>query len=359
MVPVLLPAADAARAQRPAPIAIPEDLLDGELLPTHKKQISDRIEWWAKAMQNARTEKEVLAARKGWEEDYRYYPNNNYRSQFAGLSAPHGMKLIASEDLSADDPLRTLRQVNTAMIFSQMPHLSAAAAMGSMVASNNAAIRYLGWKAYRGVRGPLLGGGKTGADKLLVALGQALQGETSPMVLAAVLGVMNLSDVDLPPNTKQTLQKQFLDAIQPAWDGFRAKVLGGKVEWIRALQNSAQTLGILGSEPALRNACLQRLVDLADSASRAYAKAQAVDAADKAAEQKASDLMEATRALLLDLEGSMRLISGVVKQPVKNALTGPNAPDRGAAVQIAVLDWIAALKDAGVDDPAEPKKPVK
>ena len=366
VLPVLLVSLEAAMAQRPAPIAIPEDLLDGELLPTHKRQITDRINWWAKSILTARTEKEVISARKGWEEDYRYYQSSNYRVNFAGLSVPKGLALLNGTDLKQDDPLAVLKQINVAMAFSQMQHLSAVEAMEQMVAHKNAAIRFLGWKAYRGTRGVLLKGGKAGVNKFLAALGKAMLTETNPMVSASVLAAMNLSDVDLSATTKQTLQKQFVDQIQIAWDTYRRSTLDGKLEWIRAVRNGVQTLGIIGSERALSKTCLQLLANLADSTSRTYAKAiknrdQAAETGDAKLEKQNGNLADACKTLLLDIEGSLRLISGVIKKPIQHALTAPAAdvPDRGAAAQTAVLDWVDDLESAGVVEPPDPKKPAK
>ena len=63
--------------------------------------------------------------------------------------------------------------------------------------------------------------------------------------------------------------------------------------------------------------------------------------------------------LLMDIESDLGLAVGKKNTFVQTALSDLKAKDRGAAVQLAVVAWVEALKDSGVVQPAFTAPPVQ
>ena len=144
----------------------------------------------------------------------------------------------------------------------------------------------------------------------------------------------------------QTLRKAQSDSFavfKNTWPRVCRRLLSGDVAVCETAQKGVATLsnmaGDNGYKPNIKSIA-QLLVDAMDCSAIAFDKAKTT-----------GRVAEANMYLLRDVEDALNTTTKLRKTHVYKALTDPNAIDRGAAVQLAVLKWIEDMKDFGVKKP--------
>ncbi|MCK4601018.1 MAG: hypothetical protein KAU28_01035, partial [Phycisphaerae bacterium] len=175
--------------------------------------------------------------------------------------------------------------------------------------------------------------------------------EDSPPILAAIFQMLYL----LPDAGRLVSQEALTDAQNQAFEILHANwgrccrlLLTGGAGMAEALEKGIGSLQGMASLVAAKSdgkkAVLQMIVDAMYCSFLAYdAHCAKADRSDVAVRTNAS--------LLLTCEKALSEISEIRKTTVEDALTNPRVPDRPAAVGLAVLDWVEALKDLGVIKP--------
>ncbi len=356
---VILLAGPAARAIPPA-IVIPHDLMQTKLLRVHRKLIADRIEWWKQVLLSARTDEDLRYACEKLLGDYQLYPNRFYQNEFAEETVAQCTDVLTGKALSADDPLRTQKIINIALVLTRMHRLPVAPALQYMVASDNEALRFIGFQGYLALREAILQAGASGKTPLLDALRRSATEETNPLILTTVFQIMNPDGAaDLPDSARLAAEKEFLPILQAVWDAQRKQFLtlhsdddSDRVEAVRAAATAVAAIGRDAnhtSDGKTRTTCLQMILDLAQSAAKAYDLAWSKQGAYPKLLIEYAELLTACEKALNKLAGTNHTFLAEKTDRKRDV------PGRGAAVREAVLNWTDALKDQGVHDPAEPK----
>jgi hypothetical protein len=358
-----------ARAEEdkiPPAINIPEALLEGELFTVYQKQIRDRVQWWKKRILFATDNDDLQKARDGFLGDYAYSDKPTYTSAFSRIAVEELTDPLKGKDIQADDKLRTQKIINVALLLSKLRSPSIQPALEYMVANNNEAVRYIGWRGYFNVRGLLLAAPKA-LDALAASLGRALQQEKTPILLNELFNVTNLRilPTELKPEVRRAADVKFLNAIAPTWPQ-RCKQVESAQEtgsgMVAAVHLGANALGNIAvdlkpqgepdkpspEEQSYRQA-LRMLLSLAGSTAQTY------DRVRKTKNEKSKLLAECVD-MLATCEQALNEATGKKETFLNNALTAPaeTVGDRGAAVQMAVLSWSDAIKAIA---PEEPKAP--
>jgi hypothetical protein len=342
------PAAPAwAQGKPPAPI-IPEELLSGELLPTHRKMITDRLDWWKRLMLSARNSEEIIEARDSLLQDFTLYTNVNYRQKFADMATERMLGLVTGEGIPAEDELKRLKVINMAMAFSRMHYPSAMPALTAMVAGDNAAVRYFGWQAMLQGRPTILRAGQQYVGDFQTALADALVAEESGEVLKLIYQAADMDDkqvADVEDPIKEKLRQTAMTGLSKSWDTRRLQVMNSHPEILQAMEQAVVLLESLGRQPVHKIEALQRVVDLANSVAKQYdQKLQQFDTS--------AEYMVALEVLLRRVEDAMQALSQKDLTLLRKAMNAD--ADKGAAVRMAVLEWIDAIKVLGVEDPKPP-----
>lgn len=364
-------AAGLAVAQVPPIPNIHEDLLEGQLLTTHKRQINTRIDWWKQKLLLAGSTDDILRARQSLLGDYSLYNSPAYKRYFAGRAARVFAPLLTGQGYQPDDNLAALRKINTAMVLAEMHQATIQPALEIMVASDNQALRLFGWEGYMNTQPALLkaSAGPKALTSLVNALRNALETETNPLILSRVFRTMDIpASSPLPAATKQRAQIQFVQAFQRAWPAQRRAVLDGAgPKHLAAVTQAIPLLGNLAANlqqaanaadgqarkdlASAATAAVQMLAEMTDSAANAFDKAW--QNRDDQQERLAS-----LETLLRACETALQTATGLKHNHLAGKLDAPLAEvgDRAAAILKAYLQWLEALKTRGVKQPASPPK---
>lgn len=346
----------------PKAIEIPEALMEGKLLSTHRKQIVDRIQWWKKSLVTAKTDAEIQRACKKLLGDYLLYPNANYQQAFAEETIQNCKDVLDGQAVPADDPLRDHKILNLSLTLVKMPQSAMQDAFQTMTASKNEGGRYYGWKGYLALRPTLLNGKANALGPWITATTQAAVQESNPILLSMIYRVMNLGTIEEKVNEKNRLAADaaFLQALQTSWADKRKRVQAATEkdnDPLSALRNAVLVLRSLGEDFARQEPkddksvtlCLQMILDLADSTAKTFDRAWK-------RKEKNRNLLDQCTNMLRTCEQAMNNIAGTEHHFLaEKTNTQNNVPGRGAAVLEAILNWSDALKDKGVKEPTPPK----
>lgn len=356
----VLLAAVAAAPAIPKAIEIPEALLDGKLLGKHRQQIHDRVEWWKKSLLAAQTDEDIQRAGEKLLDDYRLYPQATYQQAFAEETLQQYTDVLTGKAFAPDDPLRTLKRINAALVLAKMEQPNLQPAMRILVSDKNEALRFLGWQGYLALRRGVLAGDAKARAGFLEDVRKAVAEETNPILLAAVYRAMHLQEVrKIDEKHRREAERGFLEALRSSW-ALRCKQArdvgkdGG--ELLSSLRLAVSALRGIGEDcsrvsprdDAGITLCLQMVFDMAAAAAQTY---------DRVWQNRSdSALLESCTALLQTCEEALNILAGAKQEFLAEKINPRNTvPDRGAAVLEAVLvRWAEVLKDKGVRLSAAP-----
>jgi len=194
-IAVVLAASLAASAAEPV-IDIPNEAAQGALQDAQRQQIDAYVAYQVDKMAKATSQDEVIAARRKLTDLYsnRYGSKAlEYMSAFGASMAKHGKAMLAG--LAADDPLRTLKEVNLSLTVSRMGQVTLGPLADVMVSHADSAVRYFGWFAYAAMRVPVMAAGGKAAQAMYDVLSNRLQKETNPQVLAEMVKMFTFRDI--------------------------------------------------------------------------------------------------------------------------------------------------------------------
>lgn len=336
---ILLCSSTTALADAPA-LNIPADALKGNSLQqVYVNSIQGYIKYWVSFMQQAKTPKEMLEAQQGLIDGYAKYDNPGYHFEYANQMATAAKPALAK--------LTDMRAVRLAMACSQMPAVSIQSVLEDMVRHPNAGVRFLGWRGYLGgdLRSMVMAQGETASKTLFDSIAQRAAQETDPAVCGAIMEMIWVpsSSMLINPEAYKAAQKKMWDLLQKTWPRMCTFVIKGDGEAARAAILGLHTLDnyTKAVEGIDKNKALQLVVDMMYAAAKSY-DAQGAE----------GDVAEADAQLARDCEGVICRLSGTSKNYVQKALADSGATDRGAAVVLAVLQWVGDLKAQGVTTPS-------
>jgi len=318
---------------------ISDAAISGGLLPSHVSQIDARIRYWVETMRQARDYKTVVTSRTGLLQDYGSFGSVEFRYTFARLAAEFVTPLLELPD--------DIKQVNAALALSRMPQVIMQPALEKMVVHRNPAVRYLGWRGYRGVRTLLLAQGPSYRQTMFRSLGAAAARENSPLVIRAIFGVLRIpaAGAAVPEDVRSKAQEQAFVIFQQIWPSCCRRVLAGNAVMAEASQEGLAALlnfaPIFGAQKANSVAILQMVVEMTWCSAMAYDQARA-----------SGPIAAANTALLRECEKALNNLKNTRNKDIEAPLTAPKQPDRGSAVRLGVLEWIKLLKDDGVVKPS-------
>jgi hypothetical protein len=240
-----------------------------------------------------------------------------------------------------------IKQVNAALVLSRMPQVIMQPALEKMVVHRNPAVRYLGWRGYRGVRTLLLAQGPSYRQTMFRSLDAAVARENSPLVIRAIFGVLRIpaAGAAVPEDVRRKAQEQAFAIFRQIWPNCCRRVLAGNAvmaevsqEGLAALLNFAP---IFRTQKASSEAILQMVVEMTWCSAMAYDQAGA-----------AGPIAAANTVLLRECEKALNSLKDTRHKDIEAPLTDPKQSDRGSAVRLGVLEWIKLLKDDGVVKPS-------
>jgi hypothetical protein len=193
-IAVVLAASLAASAAEPV-IDIPNEAAQGALQDTQRQQIDQYVAYQVDKMAKATSQDEVIAARRKLTDIYNRYGSKaqEFMSAFGASMAKHGKAMLAG--LAADDPLRTLKEVNLSFTVSRMGQVTLGPLADVMVSHADPAVRHFGWTAYAAMRGSVMAAGGKAAQAMYDVLSNRLQKETNPQVLAEMVKMFIFRDI--------------------------------------------------------------------------------------------------------------------------------------------------------------------
>lgn len=264
----VLPGWRAARAARPFDLEAND--------PDAARKILTLVTDWVKAFTAADSEGDVLKLRGRMMANYRYCVDRGHGYTLAQEAVRQMAPLLAG-GLKADDPLRRVKRINVALIFSQVGEIPVQGVLDAMVAGGNSGVRLLGWSGYRRLRERLLSQGINETNQMFVALGQAAAKERSLPVLEKLLAMAT------PPTTRpggldeavwQHVQQESMAAVESVWLYLCGRVRVGSFDASDAARSGVlamKNLHSLAPADAKRTkAIIQLLLDVTSCASKAY-----------------------------------------------------------------------------------------
>jgi len=338
----------------PTAIDIPEGLQSrGELLRSHKAQVVARLNHWIRRLREAKTEEAIIQARKGLLGDYAKYDHPNYRNCFATLAIGQLTDLLDAKGIEPTDPHRKVKRINAAMAMSEMPHSPVQPAMEKMVADENEAIRYFGWKVYIQARNLLMVGGDRTFGKMVASLKRAAAEESNGRILALVYGSMDLSAPEFErfKDIKKSARAEFLKVLTETFPARRRQILDGNLETLNAMRYTASPLAFLAAGESKAQAT-QLIANLTDSAAKLMDQAREARKNLTGKEREKNNAQRiAGKKLLQAMEEALQSVTGQNKAFLHNAL-------KGGSVESGWLKWAQILIDShGASLPKDPPKP--
>jgi hypothetical protein len=343
---LLLVTASVAAAQSTPPL--PDVPANGKLLKAQVEALRARLAAWKTRLVQTRTTEDVIKTRQRILTDYNHSDAPAYRTAFDQHSQALLAPLMDGKGLTPNDPLASIKRINVAMAFSQMPSPGNTKILRGMIASKNQAIRFLGWVGFAKLRDAILRSGGKAAKGFSSLLGQAVRTEQNPLVLAKVLRMMDLRDAqEMDDAAKKAAQKLFFQAFADSWAtrraGITAKATPQGIQAAELLISALTALQKgLPADAATRQKSLQMILDLAASNANAYA------VVIKGSGQPA--LQAAMEKTLLTCEAALNAIAATKHETIAKALK--ETVGRGPAVrEAALVTWVKHLKSLGVTTP--------
>ena len=332
-------------AAEPKPISIVSANLKRGLTRSDIAQIKLHVEYWVAELAGAQTVQAAYKAREGFLADYNKYATSiRYQVEFARSAAAAVPPAV--EKLNRNDQLISLKEINFAIVVSEMAQLTTIPALDALVRHENPGVRFLAWRGYRGVRDQAIRKGKDDAKTLFAALRRHAATEPSPIVAAAIVDVL---DIEKSALTAEAFKKAFdlnfntlVGMLKTCCD----RLAVGEGDWARS---SIAALPILQSadgfyKPDRKKAALivQQMVNIAQAAAMAY---DAAEGQGRVAFQCAPLLRQVEPAI-----GSLSADSG---NEIRKTLLDKkkSSIEKSKAIRRAVLDWIDRLESLGVRKP--------
>ena len=319
--------------------------------------IEQRVSHWITVIGTAEDPDQIVDAQEQLARDYGVLTQPQNRYKYASEVASGALRLLGEPD--AADALRVNRELNIAMAVAAMDQVSIQRALRVLVAHPNEGVRFWGWKGYGKSLAVLLAQGGESAQAVFQDVQQHAANETAPLVWSAIFDMFNLP-VSLPdtvsPDGWDAAAKNFLTALFQQWNTLCGQVLAGDEASIHTAGKGVAALARLSrfdtGNPNATTRSLQSLVNMMWATYKAYDQ-----------EEEGDPNVDVAAAVLVACEQSLKGLSGISEEPVKNAMTMTSfkvgdrpvklrsKAQRSPFVGDAVLTWISKLEERGVVKP--------
>ena len=329
-------------------ISVSSSSLVSGLTDEEKQQVDRYIQYWAEKLREAEKPQEVLEARSKLLGGYARYPSEAYQVFYAERLYP-GLGAMRRE---RPEGLRNLKEISMALIFAEIRRPRVQLALEILVRYPSDAVRYVGWQAYDRIREEVLAEPGEKADGMLATLADRADRESAPMVLEQLFRVLTPPEFTvrrIPEDRLTDIRRSLFESLQIAWSRACAAVADNSADTAKvAGQAGLSALTSAGralkaeKNTAVRKTIVQMLVDMLWCSSKAYLSVEGK-----------GPVADANAGLLANLEMSLRTLSGKDRNAVEKAMETEKPEERATTVRVAALDWIRALSDMGVEDPAK------
>jgi len=286
------------------------------------------------AISRADDAEEVLAGRKKIKAIYDLYEGYHYQSTVTELAARHLVKILHTEE--------PIKEVNAALALSKMRWVTVQPALEVMVAHENPAVRYLGWRGYQRVRLWVIAQPREFSEKMFASLERAAMNETQKPVIAAVVKMLSIEPQTVPFISQEDFlwaRSRALEILRKAWPRYCRLVREGDgefAEMCRGAMLAVRKIPSPRSERSQKAPVVQLTLDMMGASAEAFSKAP-----------PDSPARRANRGLLIETENALNFITALRKAYLQQALTGGGAEP--APVEQAIGSWLNDLRSAGYE----------
>ena len=344
-------------AEEPDPINIVAANLKRGLTANDTRQINEHVDYWIATLVNAKKSSVVYKAREGILADYGKYGSGekslSFQVEFARSTAK-GI-LAGMDKLSKADPLKSLKDINLAIVISEMKKFTSAPALDALVKHETPAVRLLAWRGYLTIRDNLIRTGEKDATTMQANLSNLAGGESNPLVASVIVDVLRIKKADLTTKAFRTAFNQNFKTLNVLLKTSCSHLATGQASWARPCLGALPILEAASDyykpDAKAATAILQQLLNIAQAGAKAYASADGLG----------SVAFQCT-PLLLQVEPILETLSNNPKtRDIRDPLLDrkKSAVEKCKAVRRGVLEWLDRLEDAGVVKPVfTPIKPV-
>ena len=314
-----------------------------------RTEIDVWVKYWIDRIATATTEADLTEARGRLVTGYQRFEPTRYRYDYADITAARVSAMLKA---LPDDDLKTLREVNAASVIGVLDQVSVQFTLQELVAHENPAVRYWGWKSFTNIRDLAMAQGGQTVQGLFTALTQRSAAETSAIVFGAMWETMILPAS--PPEavdsaTWTAVIETFTDIIRSTGAGACEQVTAGDTSWTSAAGKGVQAMTRLARATGEEELSipLSHLLHMTFAAFRAYDAAPA----NSEAERHAIVLMAACESAFVGLTG----LSG--SPGIEATLIDPGYRTKdaqSAATGLAIAQW----KDKLVEQYAAQPPPI-
>jgi hypothetical protein len=333
-------------AEEPDPISITPANLRVRLAPNDIKQIKAHVDYWVSELSTVQNSGDIYTARENLLADYNKYGKNiRYQLEFARLAAASVPP--AMQKLPPTDELKSMKEINYALVISGMTQLTTIDAIDLLVSHPNPGVRFLAWRSYREIRDDAIVAGGVNTAKLFASLKKRAAIESSPLVASVIVDVLYIKkSAWTGDKQKKAFEKNFAilrEMMKPCC--FR--LMSGQTAWARPCAGAIPILKdadeFYKPDPKLHTVIVQQLIDIAQAGAKAFASAQGVGD-DAALCVPLLTLVEPTIGAITNNGGTK-----FIRKPLFDKRKTPK--QKTIAVRRGVLKWIDNLEDMGVKDP--------
>ncbi len=342
-----------AQAFKPPPVTI-EAGSRATLLPQDVQKITAHLTYIAEFIRSDKANDlgELRAACKTIVTTFKNYTEAAYATEDARQDAK-----IISPQLALTDPVK---KINVAMALSSIPSAMLQPVLDKMVADPNVAVRYLGWRGYKGILPLVLAQGGKAATGLFKQAGARAAAETSPRVLAALWRMLAMSSQDITSPARA----KALAIMRATWRKRCSTVYAGDAEMTEAVRaavvSAGQHAGLAHAAlkggankklAKLRTGATQMILDATYCAAKAYGRALTEETTQTPSGLAAKTLLYECEKSLNDVMGldgfkALKFIhEALLKKDADLLIIG--APKPSAKYGLGVLTWVQFLNDQG------------
>ncbi|NQU76480.1 MAG: hypothetical protein HQ546_09230 [Planctomycetes bacterium] len=236
--------------------------------------------------------------------------------------------------------------VNAGVVLSKFQIPQVSPVLGQLVAHPNAAVRYYGLKTYSKIRDILLERPSPDQAEMFKALNAMAEEETSPVVLTALLKVIDPSAAGSGATKPQALYPAGRIILAASVKRNLQAVRDGDSSICTVCSQAVALAGILGgaANQADRKDLLQLVAEVLTNAERAYGDCFVTDPEGKASKLDRADDLE---TLLIDSERALMRLTAAVQSPVANEIRS-SSPGQASRVALAVWKWVGTKDVPGL-----------
>jgi len=292
-----------------------------------EQEVAARMQYWMEQIAAGESAEAVFSAAEGAIDDLgRSFGDSGVQHDIATSASDGVIDLL--EDLSDQDELRSVREINAARTVAGSEQLAIRPALGELIVHANPGVRYYGWVGYGRIRNKCLRSENLRGG-LVESLTSRAGQEDSGVVVGEICRVLALPE-RMPdelddPTVYKALAADFIAILHDNWGAWFPQAAtdftwaDALTEGVTAVANLA-TIMELGDDDGLKTELLQDLVNAAGAGAMLYRTAQdghirAAELAEQAAGesgQKAEQLTKESQLLAADAAETETAAAGML-----------------------------------------------